>query len=207
LKPDATELAHGDAPDGRVPLGARWTVGADGAVTAFGFTPTPAELEAIATHVARPPRDPRFTVTWDAGARLRVRVDAAGQPSNGLSLRLELTPTDGPSSVRDIPQVAPGRYEITLPAPRTPTFGAVRSDRVIDRAALPGRYAPEFDAIGNDYDAMRRLASQTGGRVIDPAWTKPLDMPFPTREVALTPLLTLAGGVLLVAALVRWRIG
>lgn len=205
LKSAATELAHGDAPDGRVPLGARWTVGADGAVTAFGFTPTPAELEAIATHVARPPRDPRFTVTWDAGARLRVRVDAAGQPSNGLSLRLELTPPDGPVSVYDIPQVAPGRYEITLPAPRTPTFAAVRSDRVIDRAALPGRFAPEFDAIGNDYDAMRRLASQTGGRVIDPAWTKALDVPFPTRVVALTSWLTLAGGLFLVAALARWR--
>jgi hypothetical protein len=118
-----------------------------------------------------------------------------------------LTPPDGPAVVHDIPQVAPGRYELTLPAPRTPAFAAVHLDRVIDRAAIPGRYAPEFDAIGNDYDAMRRLAAQTGGRVIDPAWNKPLDLTFPVHEVPLTPWLTLAGGVVLLAALARWRLG
>jgi hypothetical protein len=211
LKPGGTELAHGDAQGG-VPLGARWTIGAEGMVAAFGFSPTPAELDAIATRLARPPRDPRFTVTWDAGAKLRVRVDAttstaSNANANGLALRLELTPPDGKSTTHDIPQTAPGRYEIRLPAPRTPTFAAVRSDHLIDRAALPGRYAPEFDAIGNDYDAMRRLATQTGGRVIDPAWTKPLDIRFPTRGVALTMWLALAAGLLLAAALARWRIG
>ena len=43
----------------------------------------------------------------------------------------------------------------------------------MDRIAVAGRYAPEFDAIGNDRSAMNQLARRTGGAVIDPAQTSP----------------------------------
>jgi hypothetical protein len=214
LKPSASEIARGTAAGETVPLGAQWTVGAEGTVVSLGFTPTPAELGAIVARVAKPPRDPRFTVTWDAGPQLRVRIDATtsargGTYRNDLPLRLELTGADGGSAeTRAIPQVAPGRYEVTLSSPRSPAFATVRLEgRVIDRLALAGRYAPEFDAIGNDYDAMRQLAARTGGRVIDRAWQKPLDITFPRRDVGLTRWLTLAAAVALAAALARWRIG
>jgi hypothetical protein len=214
LKPSASEIARGTSAGEPVPLGARWTVGAEGTVVSLGFTPTPAELGGIVARVAKPPRDPRFRVTWDAGPQLRVRVDATtdargGNYRNDLPLRLELTSADGgKGETHDLPQVAPGRYEFALSSPRSPAFATVRLEgRVIDRLAVAGRYAPEFDAVGNDYDAMRQLAARTGGRVIDRAWQKPLDIPFPRRDVSLTTWLLLAASVALGAALARWRFG
>ena len=75
------------------------------------------------------------------------------------------------------------------------------------RLAVPARYAPEFDAIGNDYDALRTLARRTGGQVIDRAWNKPIEIPFPRRELLLTPFLALGGAVALAVGLIRWRMG
>jgi hypothetical protein len=192
-------------------MSARWTVGA-GEVIACAFTPTATEIESMSKLIARPPRDPRYAVTWDAGPRLVVRVDAAehGKYLNGEQLRLELTDEDAAakSSTHDIPQTAPGRYELSLPAPRSRTFATLRrGDQVIDRIALPARYAPEFDHIGNDYDAMRALATRTGGQVIDRSWTKPLEFKFPRRDLDLAPWLALAAALTLALGLARWRYG
>src|SRR5205085_8454056 len=125
-------------------------------------------------------------------------------------LRLELADAENADRARimDIPQTAPGRYELTIPAPRARSFATVRHDaRVIDRLAVPGRYAAEFDAIGNDYDALRTLARRTGGRLIDRAWNRAIEIPFPRREILLTPFLALASAVSLAVALLRWRVG
>jgi hypothetical protein len=214
LKKSALELANAKHEGEIVPLCARWAVGS-GEVIACGFAPTAAEVGEMARLIARPPRDPRFTVAWDAGPRLAVRVDAAaqsGQYLNGLRLRLELADEADPARVQayEVQQTAPGHYEISLPAPRRRSFATLRQDeaaRVIDRVAVAARYAPEFDAIGNDYAALRALAERTGGRVIDRAWRKAIDFPFPRRELSLAPWLGLAGAVALGVGLVRWRVG
>ncbi|MDB5320667.1 MAG: hypothetical protein JWN40_2298, partial [Phycisphaerales bacterium] len=211
LKKGASELAGATHEGERVPMCARWTVG-NGDVIACGFVPSDAELAAMAKRIARPPRDPRFTVGWEAGARLVVRVDAAeeGRYLNGLALRLELADENDAARVSgyDVPQVGPGRYEVSLPAPRVRSFATLRQEgRVVDRVAVAGRYAPEFDAVGNDHAAMRTLAERTGGRVIDPGWVRPIDFPFPKREVALAPWLALGAAGVVGLGLIRWRMG
>jgi hypothetical protein len=213
LKKSASELATAKHEGETVPLCGRWTVGS-GEVIACGFAPTAAEVGAMARLIARPPRDPRFTVAWDAGPRLIVRVDAAqsGQYLNGLALRLELADEQQDPAARlqsyEVPQTAPGHYEISLPAPRRRSFATLRHEaRVVDRIAVAARYAPEFDAVGNDYAALRALAERTGGRVIDRPWRKAINVPFPRRELSLAPWLALAGAVALGVGLARWRVG
>ena len=46
------------------------------------------------------------------------------------------------------------------------------------KTTFHGRYAPEFDALGNDppdHPALRELARRTGGQVIDARQTHPLE--------------------------------
>jgi hypothetical protein len=210
LKSAAVELARSAAPAAE-PLAARWPVGG-GEVIALAFPPTPAEIDAAARLIARPPRDPRYAVTWDAGPRLRVRIDAidGGKYLNDQPFRLSIAPEDNPVApvVHPIPQTAPGRYELAIDAPRARAFATVRlGDRTVDTIPVAARYAPEFDAIGNDYDAMRTLANRTGGKVIDPAWQKPVDITFPRRDLELSPWLALAAACALALGLTRWRLG
>ena len=211
LKKSASPLAQTTDANETIPLCARWTLG-NGEAVACAFALSTAELEAIAKLIAKPPRDPRFTVTWDAGPRLHVRIDAAqsGKYLNGLPLRLELSDEENPARLQthDIPQTAPGRYELSLPAPRTRSFAAIRrATALIDRIPVAARYAPEFDAVGNDYEALRTLAQRTGGKLIDRAWNKPIEFPFPRRELALAPWLGLFGAIFLALGLARWRFG
>jgi len=208
LKKGATELAR---EAGGEPLAAQWGVG-NGEVIACGFGLNDRELAAMAGLIARPPRDPRFTVTWEAGAKLGVRVDAAegGKYLNDLKLTREVAgevPGVTGAGVA-IGQTGPGRYEIRLPAPRERSFATVRmGGTVIDRIAVAGRYAAEFDAVGNDYETLGKLARRTGGKVIDRAWKKPIEIAFPRREMALAPFLALGGAIVLGLGLVRWRLG
>jgi hypothetical protein len=210
LKKSASPLAQTDYAAEQIPLCARWTVG-NGEVVACGFAPTPAEIGAIAKLIAKPPRDPRFAITWNAGPNLKVRIDAsqAGQYLNGLALKLDLSEDESPTAaqIHAIPQTAAGRYELSLPAPRRRTFASIRqANSLIDRIAVAARYAPEFDAIGNNYDALRTLTQRTGGKVIDRSWTKPIDFPFPRRELALAPWLGFFGAVVMALGLARWRV-
>lgn len=211
LKKSASILAQSNYENESIPLAARWTSGS-GEVVAFGFTPRTAELDSIAKKIAKLPRDPRFTVTWDPGPNLTVRIDAAqaGNYLNVLPLRLELTDADDTQKVEshEIPQIAPGRYELSLPAPRRRTFATLLHQKeIIDRISVAARYAPEFDQIGNDYDALQTLAQRTGGKVIDRTWTHPIEFQFPRRELPLSPWLALTGAILLALGLVRWRWG
>src|SRR5262249_8672233 len=148
LKATATPLAEARVADEIMYPAAHWQVGS-GAAAAAAFAATPIEAAAIAGLIARPPRDPRYRITWDAGAKLRVRVDAVDGTRylNDQDLSLELADADSPGAPRSqpIPQTGPGRYELSAPAPRSPAFAAVRlGARVLDRIALAGRYAPEF---------------------------------------------------------------
>src|SRR5581483_9043856 len=117
----------------------------------------------------------RFSVSWHDAASLHVRIDAHDDQNNlnDLKLSLELNP----GGTLPIPQTAPGRYEIDLPAPRVPTTATIlRDGQTLDCFAVAGRYPREFDAVGNDLDALRALCERSGGKLIDPSQHGPIDL-------------------------------
>jgi len=201
-KREATELAR----TGQRVMAARWRVGA-GEVIAAAFSTTPAEARAMADLIARQPRDPRFTVSVRVEEDARIRIDAidAGRYLNHLVLRAQL----GPDAPQQIPQTAPGRYELGLPAPHEPTFVTVTDEagHVLDRVAIAGRYTPEFDAIGNSHEKMQRLAEQTGGAVVEPSQRSPIPFALPRRATLLASELAIAGAASIALALVFWKRG
>ena len=240
LKPGATPLATAfpttaaptaTGPIAPPPIAAVWRVGA-GRVAALAYRPTPGEVAAYADALVAPPDDPRFTARIQgrggengaggetAGSSV-MTVDANGnngESLDGLRLTVGLFApgtvgrADGPTVRQPLAQIAPGRYEATLPFAREGRLLTLRlagtspdADRVIARLSLPGRYAPEFDAIGVDAPALARLADATGGRVIGPADDRPIDLPPRIRLIDLTPSLALAGATLLLLGLVAAR--
>jgi hypothetical protein len=211
LKRDATQLASAAMNDEAIPLAARWHVGS-GQVAAAAFAPSSEEAEALANLVARPPRDPRYALAWKVGARLVVTVDArdGDRYLNDLNLAMDISDATGGGAARKsftFSQTGPGRYEVTLSAPRASVLASVReADHVIDRFAVAGRYAPEFDAIGNDHAAMRALAERTGGAVIEPPQTRPIDFAWPKRSVSITSLMACCGAALIGLGLIRWKV-
>jgi hypothetical protein len=203
MKEGATALAKTDF----IPLAAHWRVGA-GRVAAAAFAPTPPEVEALAMMIQTPPRDPRFAVSYTAAARLSISIDAvdANHYLNDANATLDLIDPSQQQHV-SIPQTAPGRYEISLPAPRSLTAAIVRiDDQIIQRFAMPARYAPEFDAIGNDHEAMQSLAARSGGEVIDPMQTTPISFKRPTRKISLVSWLAMLGAGFIAAGLIVWKI-
>ena len=191
-------------------LAAKWQFGS-GTVAAFSFPANTAEIESLTKLIAQPPRDPRFQVSWTQGPILHVRVDAADGKENlnneALSLRLVDDATNPKPFVVQIPQTAPGRYEFSLPAPSNPTFASIQRGRqLLDRISLPGRYPAEFDAVGNDNEAMQKLASSTGGAVINPTDNRPINFNFHPRQRALSSWLATAAVLAIAAGLVLWRL-
>ncbi|MDB5356701.1 MAG: hypothetical protein JWN24_3154 [Phycisphaerales bacterium] len=211
LRGTATPLAEATQESERVIAGARWNVG-EGRVLALAFDAGPSLADALAQSAGRAPHDPRYRVTWETGSRLRVTVDALdGQRYlNGEKIELDLSEeSESAAAAKSIavPQIEPGRYELSLPAPRSPAFATVRvAGHVVDRIAVAGRYAPEFDAIGNDPEAMEKLARRTGGQVIPSRQTWPIDFRWPRRPISLAPLLALIGAALIALGLVRWKL-
>ncbi len=206
LKPQATQLAEtADAP-----MAAKWQIGA-GHVGAAAFSPDIATAQRLADLVAAPPRDPRFKVIWQMGPRLHITVEAISGKDylNDQDIRLEFnstSPATTQTAATPIPQTAPGRYEIDLPAPRQETVATVRAaDTILDRFAVAGRYAPEFDAIGNDRENLQALANRTGGAVIAPGPVKPIEWHWPQREIPLSPWLAAAGAAAIAAGAMQWK--
>ncbi len=211
LKQSAELLArHADDP-AHPPAIATWRVG-NGEVAAAAFDAGPDEIGALVKLIARPPHDPRYRVSWETGPHVRVTVEAfdgrtyLNEQHITLALESEGSGSAAPSDVRPVPQTGPGRYELSLPAPRTASLAVVRAgDRIIDRIAIAGRYAPEFDAIGNDRSALRELARRTGGQLIEPGQTTPLQFTWPTRTLSAVPLLATLGAVFVALGLGYWR--
>lgn len=202
LKPQATLLAETSAGHESLPMIAQWNIG-EGRVTAAAFSPRPAATETLAGRVAAPPRDPRFHVSWETGNLLRVAVDAIVGTTYLNSQDLEI---DWGGSSHQLPQTGPGRYELEIEAPTSPAIATLRAGgRVLERIALAGRYAPEFDAIGNDLSAMRELAGRSGGAVIPPNQGKPIEIHWPPRRVSMVPEIAIAGAFFIGLALIVWR--
>ena len=210
LKSQATPLGEAKFADETVSPVARWRLGA-GEVVAAAFAVNGQEATAFADSIAGAPRDPRFRVTWESGRQLRAKVDAMDGKTflNGENLTLELRSAEGSfaTQTQAIEQSGPGQYEISLSAPRAAAFATVsRAGQVLDRIAVAGRYPPEFDAIGNDHDAMHELARRTGGQVIDLRQSKPIDFHWPRRDVPISSWLAAVGALLIALGLARWRL-
>jgi hypothetical protein len=203
-KSGATMLAH----DGQTVMAASWRFGA-GQVIASAFQATPTELVSMADSIAQASRDPKFSVSWQDGAALRMTIDArdGGRFLNDLTPQVRLT-QDGNDTAPTIvvPQTAPGRYEIDLPAPQRPAFAvATVGSEMIARRALVGRYPKEFDSLGNDREALEELARRTGGKIIEASDHGPIDFDWPRRSVVVASWTAIIGALFVACGLTIWR--
>jgi hypothetical protein len=207
LKDGATPVARGAE---NAPMAARWQIGA-GKCAAVAYAADVQDVARIADLVAAAPRDPRFNVRWTCGQTLDVTVDAVDQGAylNRQALLLELL--DPAASTRPaslvIPQIAPGRYEVRVPPPRSPVIANVRDGQggSLSRFAVAGRYAVEFNEIGNDRRNLADLAARSGGAVIEPNVTTPLQLQHRRSEVELAPWCATAAAGLVAIGLIRRR--
>lgn len=225
LKTGSTVLAEGvsGAPTTATtdtsprPMAARWRVGL-GQVCAVAFTADARQATAMADLVAGAPVDPRFSITCDTERELRVRLDAAGPEGfiNNLAAEVRLvaaeaaggTGSPGGADDRVLPmrQTGPGHYEMATTAGREAVLAIVMvNGEVAGRIPVAGRYAREFDAVGNDEQAMADLASATGGRVVQPNQTGPIDLKMPAWELDLTPWLAFCGVAAVIWGLAAWK--
>jgi hypothetical protein len=203
LKDSATLLATEKENTKSLPMAAHWQVGA-GQVIAIAFTPTTQEIEAMAHHIAKPPRDPRFSVQWQSEAKLHVTVNAQdhGEPLNGAALQIQI----GPGDVVAIPQTGPGRYEIDLPSPRSPQIVSVRNGaELVDQFAVAGRYPAEFNAVGNDDNALMELTKRTGGEIIEPTQHNPITFRDPRRTMPLASVMAALGAGFIAFSVLWWQ--
>jgi hypothetical protein len=210
LKENATQLQSSDS----IPAVARWQLGL-GQVIAIAYPADPASVEKFAGQIRQPPSDPRFAVTWESAASFaagfRVKVDAVdqGQFMNGLSISLEMIDPRAQQSnavAMKIPQTGPEEYELTMPAPRSSQLICVKDgNAVLKRFSIAGRYAPEFEAIGNNPANLQTLAQRTGGAVIPPGPVKPLHVAGHETRISIVPELAIAGFVMMSAGLVIHR--
>jgi hypothetical protein len=185
-----------------------------GHAIAIAFEPRAAELATILDRWQNAPVDPRLNLSWDVGGpTLRVRVDAfdpgSSQFLNGLKLSLQLGGT-----TTTLQQTSPGRYQLEAPAPRQATVATVVLATepgavvvVVARRAIAGRYAPEFERLGNDRAALRELARRSGGRVIEPSDAGRIDLETlaPRRRIMLTSWFATFGALSLAVGLIVWK--
>ena len=203
LKEGATRLQG----SGDIATIAQWRAGL-GEVIAIAYPPASEQAARTAASIQQLPADPRFVIQWTSGSKLRVSVDATdgGHSFNGANLSMEAASPALPTNRVQMVQTGPGHYEAQLPSSRTTRLITVKQDqRVLRRFAISGRYAPEFDRIGNDRDALSRLANRSGGRLINPSETSPLSLRKPARQIDLMPHLTAAAFLIIAAGLVLHR--
>jgi hypothetical protein len=211
LKQDAQRWAQTTDQSPPAPIAAFWKFG-KGSVAAAAFVPSDSQIEMLAKLIAQRPRDPRYSVRWETSPQLHVTIDALDQGKylNDLDFKLETAPTGGNTVAENraaVPQVGPGRYALAIPAPRRPGIVTLigPGGQVVDRISVAGRYAPEFDAVGNDHQNMQRLAETSGGALVLPGNHHAINFPWPRQEVSLASWLCALGAALILAALVKSR--
>lgn len=157
-----------------------------GRVTAFSFAVDPATLAAAAELVEQRATDPSVAATWRDGPTLQVDVEAQGA-STVEAVR------EGAAYAAE--PVGPGRWRIRIAGERSPAVVRVFVDGdLADQQATAGRYAPEFDAIGNHPAGLTSLAGDQG-EVISTAEIGQWRSPTRLVRFSALPWLALAGAM------------
>ncbi|MBS3733449.1 MAG: VWA domain-containing protein [Phycisphaerae bacterium] len=199
----------------RVGLGMAISLATDLPALTTPDAPLDSMLATQTRAVLRPPRSPGLTVRVRRdGATLHVRLRAVrpdrlpeAWPLDGLNLVAAAADigTDGAPREARLVQIGPGRYSATLPVGQGPQAVTIRrGDEMIWRGAADARIRPEFQSIGADRDALRRLAERTGGRI-----TAPGELPTLARRWGSADRRPICAHVLLVALavmLVDWAV-
>lgn len=164
------------------------------------------QVQLLAEKIAQPPSDPRFAVQWEAGSEWRVKVTAIDgqQYLNGRDITLQIAdPQTGAAEEMRIPQTAPGLYELARPASRNSVFCTVKEEgHLLGKFSMAARYAPEFEAIGNNRQTLQSLADRTGGGVIEPGTSNKIDFHWPGRRTDLTSLFAVGGFMMIAGGLI-----
>ena len=154
--------AHHFAVSDDMTLGATWRLG-------FGRTTTllcrldENRIRRLADAVEQLPLDDRYAVTWTAD---RVRVERLKDDAP-VVLTLYTWP-GGVIVTKDIPQIAPGVFELELPWNTASANVAITSSNtVVAQRVLGAKYPAEFRHIGVNRDTLRQLAEGSGGAMIE----------------------------------------
>jgi Mg-chelatase subunit ChlD len=161
----------------------------------------------------RAPEDPNRQVSVKIeGDRARITLDAqtgADQPErqylNFLPTQAVVVDPSGSSSTVPLPQVAPGRYETTMPVQSdgvytlTATQTEATGEQSVQSGGFVVPYSPEYALSGTDESQLEALARHTGGKLTsDPNDAFAHTLPSVGAPQPLWPLLLLLTAVLLV---------
>lgn len=182
------------------PAAATWQAGA-GKVVAFAFAAAPPLLADVADRLGAVGRDPRFQTRLIQGENDIVQVTAI---ENGAAMNeLQLTARNLGGAAMPMEQVGPGRYEIRFDRQvKARVVEIIANDTVVDRVAVAGRYAAEFDAIGLNLENLRELAARTGGAVIEPTQTTPIQLSRKTIRRSIASWLAATAAALMLVGLI-----
>ncbi len=162
----------------------------------------------------RPPEDPNRQVTVKIeGDHARITLDAqtgAELPDrhylNFLPTEAVLVEPSGAEQRVPLPQVAPGRYEASVPveADGVYTLTATQIEPTAERSIQSGGfvvpYSPEYGLTGTDQNLLESLARRTGGKLIsDPSEAFTHTLPSVGAPRPLWPVLMVALAILVVA--------
>jgi Mg-chelatase subunit ChlD len=161
----------------------------------------------------RPPEDPNRQVTVKIeGDRARITLDAqtgAEQPErkylNFLPTQAVLVDPGGGQTTLPLPQVAPGRYETTVPVQSDGVYTLTAtqteaSAQAVQSSGFVVPYSPEYGLTGTDRARLESLARRTSGKLIsDPTEVFAHTLPSVGAPRPLWPLLLLLTALLLVA--------
>jgi Mg-chelatase subunit ChlD len=162
----------------------------------------------------RPPEDPNRQVTVKIeGDHARITLDAqtgAEQPDrhylNFLPTQAVLVDPHGQEQTVQLPQVAPGRYEASVPVQSdgvytlTATQTESTGEQAVQSSGFVVPYSPEYGLTGTDQTLLESLVRRTGGKILsDPTDAFAHTLPSVGAPRPLWPLLLLLMAVLLVA--------
>jgi hypothetical protein len=163
----------------------------------------------------RPPEDPNRQITVNVdGAQAQITLDAqtgADQADrhylNYQSTQAVLVDPSGAQSTLQMPQVAPGRYQATVPVQSDGvyTLTATQTDpntgeQAVQSSGFVVPYSPEYGLTSTDQSLLQTIARHTGGGLItDPNDAFAHTLPSVGAPQPLWPLLLLLTAVLLVA--------